>query len=88
MFTNKYTNIISLTSTKVALTSKLEDYIMVIIDGLWITAKNAASTKLQLIFVCFFHQKNAEICYEALLRIPELKPVMPCGAMYMMVSSL
>ncbi|XP_074616751.1 tyrosine aminotransferase-like isoform X3 [Acropora palmata] len=30
-------------------------------------------------------QKNAEICYEALLRIPELKPVMPCGAMYMMV---
>lgn len=30
-------------------------------------------------------KKNAEICYEALLRIPELKPVMPCGAMYMMV---
>ncbi|XP_015769668.1 PREDICTED: tyrosine aminotransferase-like [Acropora digitifera] len=33
-------------------------------------------------------KKNAEICYEALLRIPELKPVMPCGAMYMMVSSV
>lgn len=30
-------------------------------------------------------QKNAEICHEALSRIPELKPVMPCGAMYMMV---
>ncbi|XP_058956402.2 tyrosine aminotransferase [Pocillopora verrucosa] len=30
-------------------------------------------------------QKNAEILYEALLRIPELEPKMPCGAMYMMV---
>ncbi|XP_074636674.1 tyrosine aminotransferase-like [Acropora palmata] len=30
-------------------------------------------------------QKNAEICCEELSRIPELKPVMPCGAMYMMV---
>lgn len=30
-------------------------------------------------------QKNAEILYEALLRIPELEPIMPCGAMYMMV---
>ena len=36
----------------------------------------------------FRPQKNAEICYDALLRIPELKPVMPCGAMYMMVSSV
>lgn len=35
----------------------------------------------------FFWQKNAEILYEALLRIPELEPKMPCGAMYMMVST-
>ena len=35
----------------------------------------------------FLPQKNAEICYDALLRVPELTPIMPCGAMYMMVSS-
>jgi len=30
-------------------------------------------------------EANAKICYEALVKIPGLKPVMPQGAMYMMV---
>lgn len=61
------------------------------LDTIIIVPKNSASTKPNLLLFIYFifvylHQKNAEICYEALLRIPELKPVMPCGAMYMMVS--
>ncbi|XP_031550966.1 tyrosine aminotransferase-like [Actinia tenebrosa] len=31
-------------------------------------------------------QKNAKLLYEDLHKIPELNPIMPCGAMYMMVS--
>ncbi|XP_074597628.1 tyrosine aminotransferase [Brevipalpus obovatus] len=33
-----------------------------------------------------FIQKNAEICYSMLNRIPALRPIMPEGAMYIMVS--
>lgn len=34
----------------------------------------------------YFLQINAQICYKTLSAAPGLKPVMPAGAMYMMVS--
>ena len=35
-----------------------------------------------------FPQTNAQICFDELAKIPELKPVMPSGSMYMMVSEV
>ena len=39
------------------------------------------------LFLFCLQQSNADISYSALSKIPGLKPVMPAGAMYMMVSS-
>lgn len=35
----------------------------------------------------FLSQANSEICFKELWSVPGLKPVMPSGAMYLMVST-
>lgn len=42
---------------------------------------------LNVTTVYFFFQSNSEICYNELSTVAGLNPVMPSGAMYLMVSS-
>jgi len=39
-----------------------------------------------MVLECCFQQRNAEQFYRAMSDIKGLKPIMPAGAMYMMVS--
>jgi aspartate/methionine/tyrosine aminotransferase len=39
-------------------------------------------------YICFGMQRNAELFYAIIAEVRGLKPVMPAGAMYMMVSKL
>lgn len=39
-------------------------------------------------YIFFLSQSNSEICFNELSSVPGLNPVMPSGAMYLMVSTM